>query len=235
MQNKWSEYANLRRIQIETGKDITFNKVFIPMFNKYINFIKPDSALEVGSGTGHMSKELISTGIKITAIEPSIGMYKVAEKVLQETNVVLKNIEIDKLPVDYKYDLVFSHLVVQCVKSFEQFLKSISKHLKHGGCFLFTIPHPCFFNEYKKVHDLNHNYMLPLGVEISFNISLDTENTISGVPYNHRPLSYYLNSIINAGFLIEEFIEVYPEYDIQKLYGTAWEKPRYCLFKCNFK
>src|SRR4030066_1454906 len=110
MPHRWCNSANLRRQQIESGLDLTFNEVLKPAFTKFITGLNPKSILEVGAGTGHLSKELSQYNFEITAIEPSSGMYKVAADVLSGTNVNLINRTLFDLPLTKKYDLVFSNL-----------------------------------------------------------------------------------------------------------------------------
>ncbi|EMS71260.1 class I SAM-dependent methyltransferase [Ruminiclostridium cellobioparum] len=235
MLNRWSNNAIIRQEQIESGLDITFNNVFLPIFIEYICSYKPQRVLEVGAGTGHMSKELAKQNLSITAIEPSVGMYKVAKEVLSESNVELLMSTPADLAECEKYDLAFSHLVAHVVEDLECFLGSVAIHIKKKGNFIFSIPHPCFFNDYKKIFDKSHNYMLPLATEISFKITKDNKNEICGVPYYHRPLSHYINCIIKSGFNIDEFKEIYPDDKVQMLYGSLWDKPRYCMFICYKK
>lgn len=102
-----------------------------------------------------------------------------------------------------------------------------------AGHFIFSIPHPCFYNEYKGFFGDEYNYMTPMTKDVSFTITKDSKNTISGVPYHHRPLSEYINKLVESGFAINGFDETYPEEDIQLKYGAKWESPRYCVFTCR--
>jgi len=75
--------------------------------------------------------------------------------------------------------------------------------------------------------------MVPITKDVSFNISKDSENIIRGVPYHHRPLSSYINKVVESGFAIDGFDETYPEDVIQEMYGEKWQTPRYCVFTCK--
>ena len=233
MPQRWSNNAVIRRKQIETGIDLTFNNVFKPIFIECIAKLAPRSILEIGAGTGHLSKELSGQGYQITAIEPSQGMFKIAEEVLFGSNVILINCSSFELQSQQKYDLALSHLVAHVVDDLNGFLSSIALQLISGGHYIFSIPHPCFYNDYKKIFATEYNYMSPLTKNISFKITKDELNEISGVPYHHRPLSTYINSITKAGITINSFDEIYPAAEIQKQYGSTWETPRYCMFTCS--
>lgn len=233
MPHRWSNSAELRRSQIELDIDLTFNKVFRPLFVKKIVALAKYSILDVGAGTGHLSKALASEGCNVTAIEPSEGMFSVAKDVLEGTGVNLINCTSSDLPVDAYYGVAISHLVAHVVDDVSDFFRSIAAHLEIPGHLIFSIPHPCFFNDYKKIFYDGYHYMKSAYKEIAFTITRDPENEISGVPYHHRPLSTYVNTLVAAGFTIDGFEETWPSEEIQALYGKKWENPRYCLFVCK--
>ena len=68
---------------------------------------------------------------------------------------------------------------------------------------------------------------------ISFSITKDKQNLITDVPYNHRPISTYINTIIKNNLIVRKMEETYPPKEIQMLYGSLWKEPRYCLFICG--
>lgn len=233
MPNSWCNVAQIRREQIEQGIDITFNKVFKPYFIEIISKLSPNNILEIGSGTGHLSKELDSLGFDITAIEPSEKMYAISKEVLATSNVKLELCSSFSFESDISYSLALSHLVAHTVPDLSAFYNSAIKHLTKNGMFIFSIPHPCFYNEYKKIFHNEYKYMNCIHKKISFYITNDTINEITDVPYYHRPLSMYINKLIQSGFTIEYFEEIYPNTNIQNLYKSEWNAPRYCLFICK--
>lgn len=233
MPHRWCNSALIRREQIESGIDLTFNEVFKPLLINKISALMPKNVLEVGAGTGHISKELSAIGMEVTAIEPSNGMYEVAKDVLSNSDVKLINCTSFELEQSKIFDVAFSHLVAHVVDDLIGFFQSIGKHLSQSGHFIFSIPHPCFYNEYKGFFGNEYNYIIPVAKNVSFTITKDKENKISDVPYHHRPLSTYINSLVKSGLVIDRFDETYPEEAIQAKYGQKWENPRYCVFTCK--
>lgn len=233
MPNRWCASAQLRRTQIESGADITFNEVFEPLFVERVCGLAPQRIIEVGAGTGHLSKAIASRGYSVTAIEPSEGMFKVAQEVLVGEKVSLRNCSSFDLPPAEFFDVAFSHMVAHVVEDIEGFFKSISVHLSQGAHLIFSIPHPCFYNSYKHFFGAEYHYMKRLSREVSFSITKEPENLISGVPYHHRPLSEYINTLVATGFALDGFDETYPPEEVQKKYGQYWENPRYCVFVCR--
>lgn len=233
MPHRWCAVAELRRNQIESGVDLTFVDVFKPLFIKLVCELQPTHVIEIGAGTGHLSKAIADKGFLITAIEPSVGMYDVACEVLTGTPVRLINCSSSELVRSDLFDVAFSHLVAHAVEDLAGFLESVSSHVHKGGYFIFSIPHPCFYNDYKGFFGTDYSYMKQLSKEVSFSVTNDPENIITGVPYHHRPLSVYINSINEAGFVLSGFQEAYPPKDLQLKYGAIWEHPRYCTFICK--
>lgn len=232
MLHRWCKSAYIRKSQIESGKDITFEKVLKPFIIDRIKGSSYSSILEIGAGTGHLAKEVYQICRNITAIEPSEGMFAVAEKVLEKTNITLLNTKVEDLDECIKFQFAYSNLVLHTIENISSALQKIISLLTKNGIFLFSIPHPCFYNNYKNFFK-NFVYIDERFEEVSFNITRDKKNKIENVPYYHRPLSMYINSIIKSGLNLLEFCEVFPEAEIQKLYGKMWETPRYCFFVCQ--
>lgn len=233
MHKQWDSNALTRKRQIETEIDLTFCKVFAPLLLNEILRIKPKSILEVGSGTGHLAKGILKAHTtKYTAIEPSKGMYDVSASVLKDYSLRLENCLLSDFSDETKYDCVISHMVTHVVHDINEFFRDIAKNMKTDGVFVFTIPHPAFYNSYKNIFGPEYEYIKESATIFSFNISLDPCNKILEVPYYHRPLERYINAIICSGFNIEKMKEIYPDNSIQELYDKKWENPRYCMFNC---
>lgn len=233
---RWCSQAELRSKQIESGLDLTFSEVFLPIYLGKVRGLRPHSLLEVGSGTGHLSLALKGEVPNLTSIEPSQGMFQKAVQVLEGSGVKLMNCTAQDLPKSGTYDMVISHLVAHVVHDLRGFLASIREVLEKGGVFVFSVPHPCFYNEYKRLFALGeYQYMTEQFKEISFSITNDPSNKIEGVPYHHRPLSGYFSAIRNAGLFVSGFEEIFPCQETQEKYGALWNNPRYCLFACSVR
>lgn len=196
-----------------------------------VKLLQPSSILEVGAGTGHLALELSHLTSRYVAVEPSKGMMLEANDVLRNQNVTLISSTVEELNADQSFDLVVCHMCLQAIGNYIQFLSAVERHLAKAGVFLISIPHPVFFNEYKKILPAEKfDYMREQSALIDFAITLDPEETIRGVPYFHRPVSKYLSAFANAGLLLTYMEEIIPSDDIQALYGRPWATPRYILF-----
>lgn len=231
MPERWDNAAWLRKEQIESGLDLTFSKVFLPYYINLVSDLRPSSFLEVGCGTGHLSSELSKLIPKVVSLEPSLGMHAVASEVLGNTGVQLINKQMQDLQIEQTFDLILSHMCIQTVTNLGDFFESARVHMNPGSRFVFTIPHPCFYNDYNGFFSSEeYCYMVPMKKNITFSVTKDPDRPISGVPYNHRPLSCYFDSLKKHDMLVSDFHEIIPEPTVQSLYGANWETPRYCVF-----
>lgn len=231
MPKRWDDFASIRRVQIESGKDLTFSKIFLPFYMDLVNEFCPESLIEVGCGTGHLSASLSSHMKTAVAIEPSEGMYAVAKQVVDGSIVQLFRLRADEYNNSYPFDLIISHMVLQLVDNLELFLECVAQFMGKQSLFVFAIPHPCFYNEYKKFFDPSeYHYMKEQTKNVSFSVTKDPHTKISGVPYCHRPLSRYFSVLKKSGLHVVDFEEIFPKPEIQSLYGLDWNFPRYCVF-----
>lgn len=229
----WCDLSEIRKIQIESNKDITFSKVFVPKYLEKLSEFKGKKIIEIGCGTGHLAKELTSLieFENYIALEPSLGMYQKAKDLLRDHNYLeLNNFSIGDLKCTNKVDIILAHLVFHVVEDIDTLLIDSFERLKYHGKLLISLPHPCFYNDYKKIfNEDEYFYISEIKTDTVFMISQDNTNDVK-VPYIHRSISYYINKFSKAGFKIIELEEIFPEESIQILYPDLWHTPRYCIF-----
>lgn len=231
MPHRWSGAATIRRKQIESGLDLTFSKVFIPLYRDLISSRMPKTVLDIGAGTGHLALMISEMGPEVDAIEPSSGMSAVASEVLYGSPVRLYEVSAEEFRPDRVYDVIVSHLVAQTLSNLGTFLAAVGRLLTHSGDFIFSVPHPCFWNSYQTYFDpKTFDYMREQETEMTLRISLDTGTEISGVPYHHHSLTSYSRALAMAGLFLSSLEEIYPSPDVEILYPKPWRTPRYLVF-----
>jgi SAM-dependent methyltransferase len=230
MTHHWDDIAAVRRQQIEDGRDLTFSRVFVPYYWQLISTLAPSSILEIGGGTGHLARSLSAIAKRYAMLEPSQGMYGVAREVLADGQVEIHNCTVETFPACGQFDLVLSHMCVQAVGELRGFLKALAKQIYSSGVFLLSLPHPVFYNDYKRFFPQDKfRYTNEQSQRVSFSITLDPDQVIEDVPYHHRPVSKYVSCLADAGLCLTYFEEIFPGRDIQELYGHPWENPRYLV------
>lgn len=133
--NDYSKYYDLlyqeKNYDLEVNYVHSLLKKFQPMAEKIIEF---------GSGTGKHAKLLVSHGYKLTGIEPSESMLKIANQI-SHPDIKFKQASLQNFTAEGNYDaaLALFH-VISYVNSNEELLiafKKIHYQLKPGGVFIF--------------------------------------------------------------------------------------------------
>jgi len=179
----------------------TFHKNILEIFFSE-DLTHGDNILEMGCGTGRLLPYMAQKAYKITGIDISQGMLKVARKRLEEDgygDITLVLDDADSMPFpDNTFDAVYSILVINLIPDYLKAFKEVKRILKPGGLFVFNVP------------NLNSIYYLG-GLYVNMRGKTVTANA-SGHRYSHwftkDELTKGLNSI---GFVIED-IKGQPPY-----------------------
>lgn len=216
---------------MDTTNSALSRKVFVPFYSSLVAALNPTSILEVGIGTGNLALEMSKFVTRYVGIDASGAMIREAGEVLKGTTVEIVQSRIEDLCTTETFDLVLSHMCLQTIEDPSGFLMAIAHFTRAGGVYIIAIPHPAFFNDYKRVIPPERfGYMDQINAEIDFSITLDPQQVIRGVPYTHRSLSRYFSELNKAGLSVLYFNEMFPSKEVQDLYGARWQAPRYLVF-----
>lgn len=139
--------------------------------------------------------------------------------------------------VTNQYDLIVSSLAIHYVEDYLGLVNNISRLLKHGGEFLFSIEHP-FVTARKEMDNWIED---ELGNKLHYAIDNYQEEGkrelhwfIDGVTQYHRTFSTTINTLIEHGLTIEKVIEPEPTTEgLEKLPKLMNErrKPTFIIIK----
>jgi 2-polyprenyl-3-methyl-5-hydroxy-6-metoxy-1,4-benzoquinol methylase len=133
----------------------TRRDVIKDLFGKYVN--KEDKVIEIGAGTGNISKMLLRAGYNV-----AIGdVHKKALYLFKSHGVKEKyQFDINQSPFRDHFDVVGMFDVLEHIKNDEQALESVSKILKDHGKIILTVPaHKWLWSR----HDYSHKRRYNLG------------------------------------------------------------------------
>ncbi len=103
--------------------------------------LKPsDKVLEIGCGTGYFTKEIVKTGVSVTAIDISPELLTIAEEDIKDKNVtfVIEN-AYEMSFEDNSYDSIVGSSVLHHL-DIEKAVSEMYRVLKPGGTIFFTEP-----------------------------------------------------------------------------------------------
>lgn len=197
-------------------QDGTLNEVVeIPSLISLMPKLAGIAVADLGCGTGAMCRWLLTQGaVSVTGFDASGRMLSQAREQSPDTNnlhYVQADLEVLHLPQN-SFDLILSSLALHYVTDFTTVVRSVSAALKPGGCFIFSVEHPvvtCHRREWLTGEDgtrscwpVDH-YLDEGPRSIGW---MGSEN----VPRHHRMIASYVNSLLDAGLVLNRLIEPGP-------------------------
>ncbi|MDN7240953.1 class I SAM-dependent methyltransferase [Planococcus sp. N028] len=169
--------------------------------------IQDKKVLDIGCGSGHSLAYMAEQGAaELWGVDFSENQIERASETLQglQANLHCAAMEEDiDLPRNY-FDIVYSIYAIGWTTDLKETLNLIYSYLKPGGYFLFSWDHPLYAHlQSDQGHiSLNGSYQ-----EEGMTRYENFKGEDAPVAIPKRKFSTYLNSLIQAGFMIEEVVE----------------------------
>ncbi|WPC41165.1 class I SAM-dependent methyltransferase [Clostridium sp. JS66] len=185
--------------------------------------LKGKKVLDLGCGYGENCILFKKRGTdRVVGIDISEKMLSVAKAKNTGDNITYIQMCMENIGIlQEHFDVVFSSLAMHYIKDFSSLCKNVFKLLNTGGYFIFSQENPintCFTNGNRWTKDENGNVIF---ANIS-NYSVDGERKskwfVDGVIKYHRTFSSIINSLVEAGFMIEKMCEPVPDIETIKKY-----------------
>ncbi len=169
--------------------------------------------LDVGTGEGQLARRLATAGAAVTGVDPSRA--QLTEATRRGGGVSYARGDGGALPfATGAFDAVLACLVFEHVTGLEGSLAEVARVLRPGGRFLFLLNHPLlqapgsgWIDDHVVVPPEQYWRIGPYLVE-----DLSEEEVAPGVllPFVHRPLSRYVNALVDVGLILERMLEPAP-------------------------
>lgn len=230
---EWNDLANDRLSQLKSGADLSMDHILIPILLDLSLNTDLSNVIDLGCGTGYASKFISDisdfvTGIDISAESIEVANANFASKKLKFIKSSIEDFSL----VKKDFSLGICNMTLMDVSNLSDVLQGINKLLKKDAYLIITITHPYFWPFYWNYAEENwFDYSKELEIENPFKIS-SIASSFKTTHY-HRPLSLYLNTLVENNFSIEQVIEPMPNESIEKLYPSKWKFPRFLAIKCR--
>jgi SAM-dependent methyltransferase len=191
------------------GADPEYEEQIIPMFREHLRGAR--RLLDVGTGEGQLARVAVADGVAAVGLDPTVAQLAVARE--RAGGPAYVRGFADGLPfADGVFDCVVACLVFEHIERFVEAIAEVGRVLAAGGRFLFFLNHPLLQTPnsgWIDDHILEEQYWRigPYLVE-----DLSMEEVAPGVvlPFIHRPLSRYVNALVDAGLLVTHMAEPAP-------------------------
>lgn len=187
------------------------NSIEEPLMLEIIGDVNSKTILDLGCGTGELSKKLSKNAKDILGIDISQKMLDVANKNNNNINIKYKNLPMENINIlNQKFDVVVSSLAFHYIENFQKLIIDISRLLKKRGSLIFSQEHPmitAYMGERNWISDLKGNKLYwPVSNYNDEGLRSETW-FIENVQKYHRTLSTIINTLIENGFEIERIFE----------------------------
>lgn len=219
---KYSEMERSKKGLKGAGEWSELQKI-LPDFND-------KKVLDLGCGYGWHCKYAVDNGASyVIGIDISHKMLDVAKQKNNDDRIEYKCIAMEDLNFKTgEFDIVISSLAFHYVKDFEILIKNISKWIKSGGDFVFSVEHPVFTS-----YGTQDWYYAEDGSILHFPVDNyyyegKREAVFLGekVIKYHRTLTTYLNTMLQNDFVLQHVIEPQPPKEMMDIPGMKDEMRR---------
>jgi ubiquinone/menaquinone biosynthesis C-methylase UbiE len=210
-----NEILSMNKEGWEKSAERFFGRTALPEYGPFslneeqLNLFGPitgKKVLDIGCGSGHSLQYMGNEGAQeLWGLDLTTKQIETAEKLLrtQTSKVTLFESPMEEnpgLPLEY-FDIVYSIYALGWTVDLQKTLANINSYLKPGGTFIFSWEHP--------IHDRLTYENSQFTFKKSYNIEGPEYNEAwhNNVVIHHRKLSTYINTLIEANFIIEKVID----------------------------
>ena len=152
IENEWNRIAPLRHQHITSGTDLTFAYVLKPLIRRLLGDSDLSSVLDIGCGTGDLTKEIASMSAVVTGVDLS----SVSIEIAQATCAGLNNASFYYCPIEDFAErwngpqfttAVANMCLMDCIDLYPC-VQAAANLVAAGGHFISTITHPWFWPLY---------------------------------------------------------------------------------------
>ena len=221
-------------------RDGNANDLFeIPALLSLMPDLEGKRVLDLGCGYGEHCKMFVARGAeRVVGIDISHKMLDVAQRENSDPKIEYVNMPIEEISrIDTCFDVVVSSLAFHYIEDFDSLVKSVYSLLADGGVFLFSQEHPLV-----TAHSGGDRWTKnESGEKLYMNLSnygvegvRETAWFIDNIKIYHRTFSSIINTLVGAGFAIEQMIEPIPNEELLKKYPEQrdlFHKPDFLLLR----
>lgn len=214
------------------GYDVCRDWVNTPAFLAALPDVSDLRGLDIGCGEGHNTRLVARRAAGMTGVDISPRFIAAAQGAENADRPPIRYLvgSAQELPIgDAAFDFATSFMCLQDVPRPELALAEAWRVLKPGGFLQFEITHPCFDTPHRRklrdetgatvAYELGGYFDDPDGEIFEWLFSAAPEEAKAGLPKFRSPifrrtLSWWLNALLAAGFILEHACEPCPDESV---------------------
>ncbi len=225
------------------NKVLFFNEFLeMPATLSLLPKLKGKKVLDIGCGSGIYATKLKQKGARVCGVDISPRMISIAKQ--EVSGVDFKVGSVYKLPyLNKSFDIAVAPLVIDYVTDIDRALYEVNRVLRDNGSLIFSLPNPVTQST-ERLHKgrvaetsrVFHDYFKEGMRKQLWNYdrkSLGRKRV--SVSTMHITYQTLIQSILRNGFVIEDYIDVYPisagKKSDPKAYALTSKVPWFCAFR----
>jgi SAM-dependent methyltransferase len=218
----WNENAESWAAQVREGADVFRDLYNNPAFLEFVGEIGGLRVLDAGCGEGYNTRMFAGRGARMTGIDLSPKMLELAreEESREPLGIRYELASYAAMPMlaDESFDAVVSTMALMDGPDFPGAMREFHRVLKRRCDLTFSILHPCFSTKgFGWIRTGSGEDRLTVGHYFDDSPRVDrwkfnaapnaAQNPNFAIPRFDKTLSYYVNSLIESGFMLRAIHE----------------------------
>jgi SAM-dependent methyltransferase len=220
----WDANAPSWAEQVRQGRDIARERLNNPAFLAFAGDLDGRQVLDAGCGEGYNTRILARRGARMTGVDISGRMIELAQQEERRAPLGIHYVRTSYADLgmfaDSRFDAVVSFMALMDGPGFGLAMRECFRVLRPAGHLAFSITHPCFITkgsrwlrneEGLEINRVVGSYFDPSPfVERWRFTDAPAQAPEFAVPCFDRTLSEYLNTVLEAGFVLKRIEEPRP-------------------------
>ena len=235
----WEQHATWWQDEFTDGADPEYEEQILPLAAQLLAGY--GRVLDLGAGEGQIARLIAGDGVDVTGVDPTWSQMRVAHERGGGPSYAVAGAA--ELPhPDNIFDAVVACLVFEHIDPLESAVAEVARVLRPGGRFAFFLNHPLLQTPGSGWID-DHMVDPPeqywrLGEYLVETSTVEQVQRGVFIPFVHRPLSRYVNTLAQHGLIIRELHEPGPPQgflDKSPSYTAASAIPRLLVLVCSLE
>jgi ubiquinone/menaquinone biosynthesis C-methylase UbiE len=234
-----SAYDAIARWYDEWVSESTDEDPYFPPAAALMGEVAGQQICDLACGQGRVARRLAEMGARVVGVDLSGELLKIAHRHEEREPRGILYVQADARKLDGlaagSFDGVLCNLALMDISDLTPTLHGVARILRSGGWFVFSILHPCYHTARCE------EVVLPAGLAWAvagyFTEGYWRSEKRTGPPGKvgayHRMLSTYVNSLTDAGLLLERMIEVRATGSLAETRPVWTEVPAILVARCR--
>lgn len=191
-----------------------YEEVVLPTLHALVGDVRGRQVLDLACGQGIVARMLAQQGAQVTGVDRSAALLALAHRYERHEPHGIRYLHDDAQALSAlataNFDGVVCNLALMDIPDVAATVQAVRRVLKTGGLFVFSLTHPCFevpHGQWVMTEDGTMARQVKGYFAERFWRSENPEGVRWRVGAHHRMLSTYLNTVAEAGFVLERVIE----------------------------